>query len=110
MLLFASPQQQWVGCLSLEPWCDVAHGALGCIDVYGMLQKVVVGLCCMCSHTLELDRKMSSQRVFLWQSLVPCLFPLYSFCTVFVYWGSSILWKGCCFSIILTTQLNFRIF
>ncbi len=98
-----------VGCLSLEPWGNVAHGALGCSDVYGMLQKVVVGLCHVRSHTLEHDHKISSQRVlsvFLWKSLVPYLFPLYTFCSVFVCWGSPILWKGCCLSIILATQLN----
>jgi hypothetical protein len=92
-----------VGCLSSEPWSNVAHSALGCSDVYGMLQKVLVVLCHVRSHTLEHDHKMSSQRVlsvFLWKSLVPYLFPLYTFCSVFVYWGSPILWKGCCLSII----------
>lgn len=78
-----------------------------------MLQKVVVGLCCVRSHTLgtwSQNAFTKSVIVFLWQSLVPCLFPLYSFCSVFVYWGSSILWRGCCFSFIVTTQLNFSIF
>jgi hypothetical protein len=61
----------------------VAHGALGCSDVYGMLQKVVVGLCHVRSHTLELDHKMCSQRVlsvFLWQSLDPLLYIRFAVC------------------------------
>jgi hypothetical protein len=110
MLLFASPQQQWVGCLSLEPWCDVAHGALGCSDVYGMLQRWWL-VFVVCVLTLwNLITKCLNKECYFGNLLYHYLFPLYSFCIVFVYWGSSILQKGCCFSIILTTQLNFSIF
>ncbi len=70
-----------MGCLSLEPWCDVAHDALGCSDVYGMLQKVVVGLCCVRFHTLELDHKMSSQRVLCLPLAISCPLPV---CLIFV--------------------------